>query len=55
MSTFLVGAPYLASHLKTVLEQEDLLFNGNGNVDFIDSKNSLQKEKRFFEILNYKI
>ena len=48
----LVGAPYLAIHLKKILEQDHILYNGSGNIDFIDSQNSIQKKQRFFEILN---
>ena len=46
----LVGAPYLAIHLKKILEQDHILYNGSGNIDFIDSQNSIQKKQRFFEI-----
>lgn len=50
---FFNGAPYLAKHLKNVLEEKDLI-NTNcpeSIIQFIDSSNDEQKEKRFFEIL----
>ena len=50
---FFNGAPYLAKHLKNVLEEKDLI-NTNcpeNIIQFIDSSNDEQKEKRFFEIL----
>lgn len=51
--TFFNGAPYLAKHLQEVLEKKDLIHNNNekGTIQFIDSSNSEQKKKRFFEIL----
>lgn len=52
-ATFFNGAPYLAKHLQEVLEKKDLIHNNNekGTIQFIDSSNSEQKKKRFFEIL----
>ena len=51
--TFFNGAPYLAKHLKEVLEEKDLSNNKGkkGTIQFIDSSNDEQKRKRFFEIL----
>ena len=51
--TFFNGAPYLAKHLKEVLEGKDLINNNNekGTIQFIDSSNDEQKKKRFFEII----
>ena len=51
--TFFNGAPYLAKHLKEVLEEKDLSNNKGkkGTIQFIDSSNDEQKKKRFFEIL----
>ena len=50
---FFNGAPYLAKHLKEILEEQNLLNNKNekGYIEFIDSSNIEQKKKRFFEIL----
>ena len=50
---FFNGAPYLAKHLKEVLEEKDLSNNKGkkGTIQFIDSSNDEQKKKRFFEIL----
>ena len=51
--TFFNGAPYLAKHLREVLEEKDLINNKGrkGAIQFIDSSNDEQKKKRFFEIL----
>ena len=51
--TFFNGAPYLAKHLQDVLEEKDLLSNNDekGTIQFMDSSNDEQKEKRFFEII----
>lgn len=51
--TFFNGAPYVAKHLKEVLEEKDLSNNKGkkGTIQFIDSSNDEQKKKRFFEIL----
>ena len=54
---FYNGAPYLAKHLKDVLLNNNLI-NANslrGNIQFIDSGNNVQKEKRFLEIINANI
>ena len=58
---FFDGAPSLAKHLKDVLKKDELinkndnniLKNGDNklNIEFIDSSNQANKEKRFFEIL----
>ena len=51
--TFFNGAPYLAKHLKEVLEEKDLINHhaNEGIIQFIDSSNDEQKKKRFFEIV----
>ena len=49
---FFNGAPNLASHLKEVLEEKNMLENNKGNIYFIDSSNSKEKEKRFFKYLS---
>ena len=51
--TFFNGAPYLAKHLKEVLEEKDLSNNKGkkGTIQFIDSSNNQQKKKRFFELI----
>lgn len=48
------GAPYLAIHLKEVLEENNLVNEKKtkGIVEFYNSENSKEKEERFFEILN---
>ena len=50
---FFNGAPYLANHLKEVLQEKDLINDEKQDItiQFIDSSNSEQKKKRFFEIL----
>ena len=48
---FFNGAPNLAKHVKDVLEENNLINNGEGKIEFIDSKESEQNKKRFFEIL----
>lgn len=49
---FFNGAPYLAKHLKHILEQQNILNEkGQGIIEFEDSQILLQKEIRFFEIL----
>lgn len=48
---FFNGAPNLAKHLKDVLEEKELINNGDGKIEFIDSKNSEKNKQRFFEIL----
>ena len=54
--TFFNGAPYLAKHLKEILEEKDLANNmeKKGIIQIIDSSNDEQKKKRFFEILEGK-
>ena len=41
---FFNGAPRLAKHLYEVLEENDLLENNNGYIEFYDSKNSEKKK-----------
>lgn len=48
---FFNGAPNLAKHLKDVLQENNLLKEGEGCVEFEDSQASKEKEERFFEIL----
>ena len=48
---FFNGAESLAKHLKEVLEEKDLINNGEGKIEFIDSKMSEKNKERFFEIL----
>ena len=48
---FFNGAPRLAKHLYEVLEENDLLENNNGYIEFYDSKNSEKKKERFFYII----
>ena len=48
---FFHGATNLAKHLKDVLEEKNLLENNRGNIQFIDSQKSKQKQERFFNIL----
>lgn len=48
---FFNGAPNLAKYLKKRLKENNLENDGEGSVEFEDSKNSEQKKKRFFEIL----
>ncbi len=50
---FFDGAHSLAIHLKKVLEQNNLLNEGSGEIQFIDSSKNKEKEKRFFEYLSY--
>lgn len=49
--TFFNGAPNLAKHLKDILKQKELLENNEGKIEFIDSNNSLEKQERFYKIL----
>lgn len=53
---FFNGAPRLASHLEEILKEKKLLCNDleKSDLQFIDSQNLKEKEKRFFEILNSK-
>lgn len=46
------GAHSLAKHLKNVLKEQKMLGETGGKIEFVDSKNSEQKRKRFFEYLN---
>ncbi len=50
------GAPFLAKHLKDVLEENNLCSDKEkkGTIEFYNSDNLKEKEKRFFEILNRK-
>ena len=48
---FFNGAPRHAKHLYEVLEENDLLENNNGYIEFYDSKNSEKKKERFFNII----
>ena len=48
---FFNGAPRLAKHLYEVLEENDLLENNNGYIEFYDSKKSEKKKERFFNII----
>ena len=48
---FFNGAPRLAKHLYEVLEENDLLENNNGYIEFYDSKSSEKKKERFFNII----
>lgn len=45
---FFNGAPNLAKHLKDVLEENNLLENNEGRIEFIDSQNLESKKERFF-------
>ncbi len=49
--TFFNGAPYLAKHLKEVLEIKKLLGNNDGTIEFIDSQGLKEKKDRFFSLL----
>ena len=53
---FFNGAPYLANHLKEVLQEKDLINNEKQDttIQFIDSSNSEQKKNRFFELIKEK-
>ena len=52
--TLFNGAPYLAKHLREILEEKNLinLENKVGKITFIDSSNNEEKKKRFFNIIN---
>lgn len=52
--TFFEGAKRLAKHLENILNEKEMVNNGNGNVKFIDSQKLEIKEKRFLKILNNK-
>lgn len=45
------GAPNLAKHLEEILREKDLLGNNKGEIQFIDSSNSKEKEERFYKYL----
>ena len=49
---FFNGASNLAKHLKHILEEQDMLNDSLGEIEFIDSQNSKEKEERFFKIIN---
>ena len=49
---FFYGASNLAKHLKNILVEKNLINNKIGNIEFIDSQNSKEKEERFFQIIN---
>lgn len=48
---FFNGAPNLAKHLKDILEEKELLYEGEGSIEFEDSQGLEVKKERFFEIL----
>ena len=48
---FFNGAPNVAKHLKNILEQEKMLGNNSGKIEFIDSQGLQIKEDRFFDML----
>lgn len=48
---FFNGAPNLAKHLNEMLEENDLLENNEGKIEFIDSQNSKKKQERFYNYL----
>lgn len=50
---FFDGAPYVAKHLKRVLEKRKIVKEESqkGKIEFLDTKASKNKRKRFFEIL----
>ena len=52
--TFFNGAPYLAKHLKEILEEKDLINEKRiqTKIKFIDTSNNEQKKERFFKIIN---
>lgn len=52
--TFFNGAERLAIHLKKELEIKNLLEEKEGKIEFIDSQNLPEKEKRFWELLKIK-
>lgn len=49
--TFFDGAKRLADHLKEVLIEKNIINNGEGTVEFVDSQGLESKEKRFLKIL----
>lgn len=48
---FFNGAPNLAKYLKNILQENDLLYEGEGKIEFRDSQELEEKKQRFFEIL----
>lgn len=48
---FFNGAESLARHLKDTLNKSNLLNDGKGKIEFIDSNESKKNKERFFEIL----
>lgn len=50
--SFFDGSIKLAVHIKNILDENRITNNGNGDIEFIDTKGLENKEKRFFEILN---
>lgn len=46
------GAPSLAKHLKQVLNEMKETNENKANIEFLDSQDSLEKQKRFYKILN---
>ena len=48
---FFEGSSRLAIHLKDVLEKSNMLEKNEGKVTFIDSNNSKEKERRFYNEL----
>lgn len=51
---FFNGAPNLAKYLKEVLEDKNLLEDGQGTIEFEDSQGLEEKRNRFFQILKRK-
>ena len=49
---FFYGASNLAKHLKNILEEQNMINDDSGEIEFIDSENSKEKEERFFNIIN---
>lgn len=48
---FFNGAKKVAKHLKDILEDNKMLYSGQGTIEFIDSQGIEDKRKRFIEIL----
>lgn len=48
---FFNGAPNLAIHLKEVLEENSLIGNNEGKIEFIDTSKKKGKKERFSELL----
>ncbi len=49
---FFDGSLSVAKHLATVLTENNLLNKEGGKIEFIDTSNSKEKEKRFYDLLN---